>query len=72
MTSMNCSRQASRLDHVGLYLIEHFAQSAPKLPDHEIAEAGFFKLDSLPEAATPATRRRLAEVFGRTAPSPYW
>lgn len=72
LKSMHFNRQASRRDHVGLYLIEQFTQSSPKLPDHEIAEAGFFRLDSLPDATTPATRRRLAEVFGQTAPSPYW
>lgn len=72
LKSMHFNRHASRRDHVGLYLVEHFAQSAPKLPDHEIAEAGFFRLDDLPEATTPATRRRLAEVFGQTPPSPYW
>ncbi|KQZ87044.1 DNA mismatch repair protein MutT [Mesorhizobium sp. Root157] len=72
LKSMHFNRQASRRDHVGLYLVEHFAQSAPKLPDREIAEAGFFRLDDLPGATTPATRRRLAETFDGAAPSPYW
>ena len=44
-----------------LYLIESFSQTAPKLPDHEIAEAGFFPLDRLPEehdaGDAPADRR---------------
>jgi ADP-ribose pyrophosphatase YjhB (NUDIX family) len=72
LKSMHFNRQASRRDHVGLYLIEHFSQSAPKLADREIAEAGFFRLDSLPDATTPATRRRLAEIFDGAPPSPYW
>lgn len=72
LKSMHFNRRASRRDHVGLYLIEEFSQTAPKLPDHEIAEAGFFPLDRLPEGTTPATLRRIAEIFGGERPSPYW
>ena len=72
LQSIHFNRQASPRDHVAFYLIEAFSQNAPKLPDHEIAEAGFFPLDALPEATTPATLRRLAEVFDGVAPSPYW
>lgn len=72
LKSMHHNRQASRRDHVGLYLIEQFSQSSPKLPDREIAEAGFFPLHALPEMTTPATRRRIAEVFEGVTPSPYW
>ena len=72
LKSMHFNRRSSNRDHVGLYLIEAFSQSAPKLPDHEIAESGFFPLDHLPEGTTPATLRRIAEVFGKSAPSPHW
>ncbi|KQU73810.1 DNA mismatch repair protein MutT [Aminobacter sp. DSM 101952] len=72
LKSIHLNRQATRRDHVGLYLIEAFRQDGPKLPDHEIAEAGFFRLDALPENTTPATRRRIAEIFGGEPPSPYW
>ncbi|MBZ9699507.1 MULTISPECIES: NUDIX domain-containing protein [unclassified Mesorhizobium] len=72
LRSMHFNRRASRRDHVGLYLIEKFSQAAPKLPDREIAEAGFFPLDRLPQGTTPATLRRIAEVFGGKPPSPYW
>lgn len=72
LRSMHFNRRSSRRDHVGLYLIEHFSQTAPKLPDHEIAEAGFFPLDRLPEGTTPATLRRIAEIFGGEPASPYW
>ncbi|RUW44469.1 DNA mismatch repair protein MutT, partial [Mesorhizobium sp. M8A.F.Ca.ET.021.01.1.1] len=58
--------------HVGFYLVENFSQTAPKRPDHEIAEAGFFPLDRLPEGTTPATLRRIAEVFRGVPASPYW
>lgn len=72
LRSMHFNRRASRRDHVGFYLIEDFVQPAPKEPDHEIAESGFFPLDGLPEGVTPATLRRIAEVFDGAAPSPYW
>ncbi|MCP9232317.1 NUDIX domain-containing protein [Mesorhizobium sp. LMG 17147] len=72
LKSLHFNRRASRRDHVGLYLVEEFNQKAPKLPDREIAEAGFFPLDRLPQGTTPATLRRIAEVFDGAAVSPYW
>jgi len=72
LKSMHFNRRSSNRDHVGFYLIENFTQTAPKLPDHEIAEAGFFPLDRLPQDTTPATLRRIAEVFGGNPVSPYW
>ncbi|MDX8496332.1 NUDIX domain-containing protein [Mesorhizobium sp. VK22B] len=72
LKSMHFNRRSSRRDHVGLYLIEAFSQTAPKLSDHEIAEAAFFPLDRLPEDTTPATRRRIAEIFGGEQASVYW
>ncbi|HEY4192492.1 MAG TPA: NUDIX domain-containing protein [Mesorhizobium sp.] len=72
LKSVHFNRRASRRDHVGFYLIEDFVQSAPKQPDHEIAEAGFFPLDRLPDGITPATLKRIAEIFEGAAASPYW
>ena len=72
LKSMHFNRRSSNRDHVGFYLIEAFSQTAPKRPDHEIAEAGFFPLDRLPQDTTPATLRRITEVFGNAAVSPYW
>lgn len=72
LQSIHLNKQATKRDHVGFYLIEAFRQDSPKLPDHEIAEAGFFPLDALPENTTPATRRRIAEVFEGVTASPYW
>jgi ADP-ribose pyrophosphatase YjhB (NUDIX family) len=72
LVSIHLNRQASRRDHVALYLVTDYRQPTPKLPDHEIAESGFFPLTSLPEATTPATRRRLAEVFGDAAVDLHW
>lgn len=61
----------SRRDHVAVYVVRAFAQSAPRQPDRELAETGFFALDALPEATTRATRARLAEIAG-AAISPLW
>ena len=72
LKSMHFNRRSSRRDHVGFYLVEQFGQTAPKLPDHEIAEAGFFPLDRLPEDTTPATLRRIAEVLRGEPASAYW
>lgn len=61
----------TRRDHVLLYRVR-VRQGAPRLPDREIAEAGFFALDGLPDGVTPATRRRLAELAGEISPAEHW
>ena len=72
LKSVHYNRQASRRDHVALYLVTDFRQTAPKRPDMEVAEAGFFPLDALPAQTTPATRRRLAELFEGVPADPHW
>ena len=59
-------------DHVALYIVRAFEQPAPPRPNREIVESGFFRLHALPEATTPATRRRLAEVLDGTPPAADW
>lgn len=59
-------------DHVLLYRCDRVRQSGPRPPDREIAETGFFALDALPAGATPATRRRLAELFQGAKPAQDW
>ncbi|MBG0811621.1 NUDIX domain-containing protein [Methylosinus sp. H3A] len=66
------NRRISKRDHVAFFVARAFRQSAPRPPDHEIAEAGFFSLDALPSDTTAATRARIAEVFGGAPISPYW
>lgn len=72
LKSVHFNSQASRRDHVALYLVTRFRQTAPRGPDREIAEAGFFPLDALPEGTTAATRRRLAELFDGAEVSQEW
>ena len=59
-------------DHVALYVVRAFEQTAPPRPTREIVESGFFRLDALPEATTPATRRRPAEVLDVAASAEDW
>ncbi len=72
LLGMYHNSSASRRDHVALFLATDFRQSAPKQPDREIADAGFFPLASLPDATTRATRERLAEHLDGRAPSHHW
>ena len=66
------NRKISRRDHVLVYLIRRFTVVEVKRPDREIAEAGFFPLDRLPEGTTRATRNRLAEILEGQTPSRNW
>jgi 8-oxo-dGTP pyrophosphatase MutT (NUDIX family) len=66
------NRNVSRRDHVAVYVGRSFRQTAPRLPDREILETGFFPLDALPQGTTRATAARLAELQGLQPPSPYW
>ena len=66
------NRRASRRDHVGLYVVRSFHQSAPPKPNHEIIAHGFFAPDALPEDTTRATRARIAEVVQGRAIAELW
>jgi ADP-ribose pyrophosphatase YjhB (NUDIX family) len=62
---------ASRRDHVLFYKTQ-VEQTAPRPPDREIVECGFFAIDDLPLGTTDATRRRLAELAGEQEPAHLW
>ncbi|MGX1743166.1 NUDIX domain-containing protein [Bosea sp. NPDC055353] len=66
------NRRISRRDHVAVYVLCRFRIERVKQPDREIAEAGFFPLDRLPNGTTPATRRRLAEIMSGQPPAIEW
>lgn len=72
LRSMHFNRRASARDHVGVYLVRTWRQPAPKRPDREIADSGFFPLDALPPDTGAATRQRIAECLRGAAVSPYW
>jgi ADP-ribose pyrophosphatase YjhB (NUDIX family) len=65
-------RRASRRDHVAIYVVRSFDQSAPPKPNHEIIAHGFYAPDALPEGTTQSTRMRIAEVLDGRAPAEFW
>jgi ADP-ribose pyrophosphatase YjhB (NUDIX family) len=66
------NRRVSPRDHVAVYVVRRFRQSAPRAPDREIAEARFFPRDALPDGVTQATRARLAETLDGAPIAPIW
>ncbi len=66
------NRVASKRDHVAVYLLRDFEQTAPRGPDREIVETGFFPLDALPTETTQATRRRIAEALSGVPITQTW
>jgi 8-oxo-dGTP pyrophosphatase MutT (NUDIX family) len=59
-------------DHVALYLVRGFRQSAAPVPDCEIVAHGFFAMEALPGDTTAATRARIAEILGGARSSERW
>jgi len=72
LRSIHLNRQASRRDHVAVYLVTRFRQDGQRQPDREIAESRFFMLADLPKGITAGTRRRLAEIFEGAPVSTEW
>jgi ADP-ribose pyrophosphatase YjhB (NUDIX family) len=66
------NRRISRRDHVAVFIVRSFRQTAPPQPGHEIISHGFFARDALPVDTTRATRQRLAEVFDGRAVAEDW
>jgi ADP-ribose pyrophosphatase YjhB (NUDIX family) len=66
------NRVASKRDHVAVYLLRDFEQTAPRIPDREIVETGFFPLGALPPETTQATRRRIAEALSGLLVTQTW
>lgn len=65
------NRTASNRDHV-IFFKATVKQTAPRLPDREIAESSFFRLDALPDTVTTATLRRLKELRGEVDRADFW
>lgn len=60
-----------RGDHVACFVLRRFRQGAFR-PGFEVRAAQFFPVESLPEATTPGTIRRIAEVTGQLPPASAW
>lgn len=58
------NRREGKDDHVIVYVARAANAAALRGADTlEVADAGWFALDALPEGTTPATRRRIAEFL---------
>jgi ADP-ribose pyrophosphatase YjhB (NUDIX family) len=66
------NRAVSSRDHIAVYVVRAFRQTAPRQADREIAEARFFPCDALPDGAGRATRARLAETLDGAPLTPFW
>jgi 8-oxo-dGTP pyrophosphatase MutT (NUDIX family) len=62
----------SNRDHVTIYVVRDFRQTAPPIPNREIKAHGFFPLDGLPPDTTAGTRARIAEVTAGKPASERW
>ena len=59
-------------DHVALYVVREWRQTAVPAPNREIAEIGFFAPDGLPDETTAGTRRRIRELVDSLPPDERW
>jgi ADP-ribose pyrophosphatase YjhB (NUDIX family) len=66
------NRQASRRDHVALFVVRGFRQDRAPKPNFEIAECAFFARGALPDGTTKGTQARIAEVFDGVTGSEFW
>ena len=64
--------EASRRDHVALFVFKAFSQTRPFAPNAEIADMGWFATNDLPPDTTDATRRRIGEYFDGVAIDEIW
>ena len=65
------NQRTSKRDHVAFFRCQ-VRQTAPRIRDREIVEAGFFALDALPAGTTSATQRRLKELAGEAEFDELW
>jgi 8-oxo-dGTP pyrophosphatase MutT (NUDIX family) len=68
------SRREYKDDYVAVYSValDPSQAQAVRVCSKEIAQAGFFPPGELPEAVSPATRRRIAERFGTPTYADAW
>jgi 8-oxo-dGTP pyrophosphatase MutT (NUDIX family) len=64
--------RASRRDHVLVFVLREFRQTAVPVPGVEIIAHGFFAIEALPEDTTAPTRARIIEVMGRAPVTQRW
>jgi 8-oxo-dGTP pyrophosphatase MutT (NUDIX family) len=70
--SLYFNGHVSDRDHVALFIVRAFRQSAPPQPDHEIIAHGFYAPDALPDGTSTATRTRIAEALNGAPVQDRW
>jgi ADP-ribose pyrophosphatase YjhB (NUDIX family) len=70
--SVYFNNRSSVRDHVALFVCRSWRQLHARMPDREIAEAGFFSLNALPAGTTVSTKRRIVEVMGGEKAEEIW
>lgn len=63
LVNIYLQKSVSERDHILVYKCRDFELDGVFRPNLEIAEAGWFDWRDLPAETTPATRRRLKEIF---------
>jgi len=67
------NRRVSRRHHIAVYVCDDWRQAdAPRIPNLEIADRGFFLPDALPADTGDGSRRRLAELLDGARQSDEW
>jgi 8-oxo-dGTP pyrophosphatase MutT (NUDIX family) len=64
--------RTSRRDHVAVYVLREFRQTAAPVATREIVAHGFFAVDELPNDTTAGTRARIFEVMTGQPASERW
>lgn len=59
-------------DHIAVFLVREWSRPVVPPANAEIRESGFFATDAMPEGTSPATARRVAEIFSGEPLSPRW
>jgi ADP-ribose pyrophosphatase YjhB (NUDIX family) len=59
-------------DHIAVFVVRQFERRGDYFKRGEIAEAGMFARDDLPEHTDPGTRRRIGEIFDGAPLNPLW
>lgn len=62
----------SQRDHVAVFVVRNFRQTASPIANSEIIDHGFFLPDALPVDTTAGTRARIAEVIEGRSPAIRW
>ncbi len=66
------NKAVSPRDHVLVYLCDTTGTLPSKSPSAEIAELGYFDIDSLPEGIDSGTLRRIRDIVDTTTPGAVW